>query len=167
MSATEQIIPDFYAINRFIRNRVGPCQHENLLIVWYSSNENRYAERVEMNKADHGYCIGCGMRIPAPPVALPWPGPKEWKPLAKPLIKDRQKRWARYLFSLAKRRGEIVKTPCEVCGDPKSEAHHPDYSRPLYVIWLCKPHHQRADEYRRMGEKIKRLEKLISLGVGA
>lgn len=31
--------------------------------------------------------------------------------------------------------------PCEVCGDPKSDAHHEDYSKPLEVIWLCRKHH--------------------------
>jgi hypothetical protein len=36
--------------------------------------------------------------------------------------------------------GLIVKTLCVICGG-KSEAHHPDYSRPLDVVWLCRPHH--------------------------
>jgi hypothetical protein len=31
--------------------------------------------------------------------------------------------------------------PCEVCGDPAAEKHHPDYDRPLLVRWLCKVHH--------------------------
>jgi len=38
-------------------------------------------------------------------------------------------------------RGKIQKEPCEVCGDPKSEAHHDDYSKPLEVRWLCRKHH--------------------------
>lgn len=37
--------------------------------------------------------------------------------------------------------GKLVKTPCEVCGEEKVEGHHPDYSRPLDVVWLCKQHH--------------------------
>jgi len=38
--------------------------------------------------------------------------------------------------------GVLTKQPCSVCGSPKSEAHHPDYRRPLDVIWLCCSHHR-------------------------
>jgi hypothetical protein len=37
--------------------------------------------------------------------------------------------------------GKVLKTPCHVCGSEKVEGHHPDYSRPLDVVWLCKEHH--------------------------
>jgi hypothetical protein len=42
------------------------------------------------------------------------------------------------------RAGKISKKPCEVCGEPKSQAHHYDYSRPLDVVWLCPKHHAEA-----------------------
>jgi hypothetical protein len=41
----------------------------------------------------------------------------------------------------AMKTGKLVRQPCFVCGDQQSETHHPDYSRPLDVVWLCKPHH--------------------------
>jgi len=34
----------------------------------------------------------------------------------------------------------LVPEPCEVCGD-KAERHHPDYTQPLLVKWLCRRHH--------------------------
>jgi len=42
-------------------------------------------------------------------------------------------------------------THCENCGQmPKRiEKHHPDYSQPLSVMWLCKPCHSVADRIRR------------------
>jgi hypothetical protein len=41
-------------------------------------------------------------------------------------------------------------TLCEGCGLPQRlEKHHPDYSRPLLVVWLCKPCHAIADKIRR------------------
>ncbi len=42
---------------------------------------------------------------------------------------------------LALRRGLLVRQPCVECGDDKSHAHHPDYRKPLDVIWLCLEHH--------------------------
>jgi hypothetical protein len=47
------------------------------------------------------------------------------------------------------RAGSLVRQPCEVCGSPDVEGHHDDYSRPLLVRWLCKPHHLAAHGGRR------------------
>src|ERR1017187_6135005 len=37
--------------------------------------------------------------------------------------------------------GKLVKPLACACGNPKIEAHHPDYSKPLDVEWLCHPCH--------------------------
>ena len=42
--------------------------------------------------------------------------------------------------SYALRTGRLFKKPCP-CGETKVEGHHPDYSKPLEVIWLCKKCH--------------------------
>lgn len=39
-------------------------------------------------------------------------------------------------------RGKIARGSCEVCGATPAEAHHDDYSKPLDVRWLCRPHHR-------------------------
>ena len=49
---------------------------------------------------------------------------------------------ARTAVGNALRDGHLIKKPCEVCGDPKSQAHHEDYSKPLEVSWLCFRHHR-------------------------
>ena len=41
-------------------------------------------------------------------------------------------------------RGKLERCPCEMCGERKSEAHHPDYSKPLEVQHLCRSHHIEA-----------------------
>lgn len=54
---------------------------------------------------------------------------------------DKNKKNATTKVEKALKKGIIVKTPCIICGNEKSEGHHPDYSKPLEVIWLCKKHH--------------------------
>lgn len=41
----------------------------------------------------------------------------------------------------ALKHGDLIKTPCEVCGHPIVDAHHDDYHAPLAVRWLCRRHH--------------------------
>jgi len=41
----------------------------------------------------------------------------------------------------AVRDGRLHRQPCAVCGESHVEGHHPDYSRPLDVVWLCVKHH--------------------------
>lgn len=48
---------------------------------------------------------------------------------------------AHSLTGNAVRDGRLIQGVCVICGDPKTEAHHEDYSKPLDVIWLCREHH--------------------------
>lgn len=54
--------------------------------------------------------------------------------------KLRNKQNARSLLNWYLKKGKISKVQC-YCGNKKTEAHHPDYSKPLEVIWLCRKHH--------------------------
>jgi len=55
---------------------------------------------------------------------------------------------ASYMVGNAIRDGKLIRQPCLVCGG-KSEAHHPDYSHPLDVVWLCPSHHKAAHAIAR------------------
>lgn len=67
---------------------------------------------------------------------------RENRPKHKNLPEDQRiKANARSYLNVYIRRGIIKKMPCEKCGNPKAEAHHEDYSKPLAVIWLCREHH--------------------------
>lgn len=48
---------------------------------------------------------------------------------------------ARSLVAGKIKRGEIVRQPCEKCGE-KAQAHHEDYYKPLEIMWLCPVHHK-------------------------
>lgn len=56
-------------------------------------------------------------------------------------LRNPEKAVARAAISNAIRDGRLQRKPCEVCGDVKSEGHHPDYFKPLDVMWLCRKHH--------------------------
>ena len=51
------------------------------------------------------------------------------------------KRRAHKILRRAVLSGKVQKQPCQVCGELEVEGHHPDYSKPLEVIWLCVYHH--------------------------
>lgn len=53
-----------------------------------------------------------------------------------------ERRKASHIVSNAVRDGRLKKLPCMCCGDANVEGHHPDYSRPLDVVWLCVKHHK-------------------------
>ena len=57
---------------------------------------------------------------------------------------------AKAIVGYAVRRGILERKPCERCGNQKAEAHHPDYSKPLDVIWLC--HKCHCKEHARLRE---------------
>lgn len=49
---------------------------------------------------------------------------------------------ARRKASYAIETGVLWREPCAYCGsDMNVDAHHPDYAKPLDVVWLCRPCH--------------------------
>jgi hypothetical protein len=54
------------------------------------------------------------------------------------------------------KKGLIKKQPCVVCNSIKSEAHHPNYSKPLEVIWFCLKHHR--EEHKRINNLITKIK---------
>jgi uncharacterized OB-fold protein len=64
--------------------------------------------------------------------------------------KDRVKASARWAIQNAVARGKVMRQPCEQCGNPRTDAHHPDYTKPLDVVWLCRQHHM--DTHRIVGD---------------
>lgn len=55
---------------------------------------------------------------------------------------DSLKKRAQNVVNNEVRRGRLERQPCEVCGNPRSHAHHDDYSQPLMIRWLCHTHHE-------------------------
>ncbi len=39
--------------------------------------------------------------------------------------------------------GRLKRQPCEECAEPKTHAHHSDYTKPLEITWLCATCHRR------------------------
>lgn len=68
-------------------------------------------------------------------------------------LKNPEKRIAHHAVRNAIYHGLLIKRPCEQCGNPKSQGHHPDYSKPLEVIWLCAQCH--ALEHKLEREKAR------------
>lgn len=72
--------------------------------------------------------------------------PEKVKEYAKKAYAERKENmYARYAINEMVRRGAInKKSKCEHCHSAERlDAHHPDYSKPLEVIWLCRPCHMK------------------------
>lgn len=73
-------------------------------------------------------------------------------------LKYRQKHREKYLahraIENAVHYGSIQRQPCEVCGNPKSEGHHADYSQKFAVRWLCYTHHRAVHAHLQIGQVV-------------
>ena len=61
--------------------------------------------------------------------------------------KVKRNAWSQVARAIKK--GSLIKPEaCSSCGgsEPRIEAHHEDYNKPLEVIWLCSPCHNKADK---------------------
>lgn len=66
--------------------------------------------------------------------------------------RNKHKKSANGKVRTAIKRGILKTMPCIQCGE-KAEAHHPDYAKPLDVVWLCSSHH--AELHRIERNKIR------------
>lgn len=66
---------------------------------------------------------------------------------------NRVRRKAWIAVGNAIRDGILIKQPCHICGELEVEGHHPDYSAPLDVVWLCTKHHAQLHEEHRERER--------------
>jgi hypothetical protein len=53
-----------------------------------------------------------------------------------------EKHRARGLIGMKILRGTLKREPCVLCGKEKAQAHHPNYSFPTYIVFLCTSHHK-------------------------
>lgn len=67
------------------------------------------------------------------------------------------KHYARTKLWKAVKSGVVLKLPCCECGNIISEAHHPNYSKPLEVLWLCKKHHSLLHRDIKASDTIRKL----------
>lgn len=58
---------------------------------------------------------------------------------------------AETMVNNAIRDGKLLREKCRICGE-KAHAHHPDYSKPFYVVWLCSKHHKAEHDLIDLGK---------------
>ena len=103
-------------------NRAANDDHYRAFDRARSQNPDRVAARLVYQKTD-------AYRVSHKKAGIKWDA-------ANPVRKR-----AQFAVNNALRDGRIKKQPCQCCGSETVEGHHPDYSRPLDVVWLCAAHH--------------------------
>lgn len=74
--------------------------------------------------------------------------------IEKWILQFPERKRAQYLLGNALRDGRAIQWPiCEMEGcERRPEAHHPDYSAPLAVTWLCPSHHKKLHAEHRKND---------------
>lgn len=72
---------------------------------------------------------------------------REWRKTHRLTGEARRRSNVRSHANVYLNRGKITQTPCVMCRSKKSQMHHPDYSKPTFVIWLCRPCHLALHRY--------------------
>lgn len=84
---------------------------------------------VKPRRMNHKYCLGCFAAYT-----------REWRKTYRLSDAAKLKKKARTYANIYLKRGKIKKEACKICGD-KAQMHHPDYGKPLEIMWLCRKHH--------------------------
>lgn len=130
----EKSIEDFYEHPRMTDGHLGKCKDCAKLDMRVDRATKPRVREYDRARANLPHRIALRKRVT-----------KEWR------AKYPERAKAHQTSSNAIRDGKLSKaTLCEGCGLSKRlEKHHPDYSKPLLVVWLCKPCHTIADKIRR------------------
>lgn len=100
----------------------------------------------KMHRQAPAICVHCGKRFTSNKRHTRWCQSCR----SNGVFQGRQKKQiARAIANVAVKRGKLPKQPCRDCGAPKAEKHHPDYAKPLEVIWLCRDCHMAEHERER------------------
>lgn len=64
-----------------------------------------------------------------------------WRITHRLTAEQRKKMNCRSYANVYLKRGLLIKDTCKYCNSTHTQMHHPDYSQPLYVVWLCRTCH--------------------------
>lgn len=80
---------------------------------------------------------------------------RNYREINREKVRERNRDWQRRnskkikvhrIMWSAIKASKLMKGVCEVCGSDIVHGHHPDYDKPLDVIWLCPEHHRQWHE---------------------
>lgn len=106
------------------RNRLEKIEYYRAYDRQRSSRPDRVAAREAYAQTSEGRIAGAAAK-------------KRWA------VANAIRRQAHGKLRAAIKSGKVRPEPCFICG-AKAEAHHPEYSMPLVVTWLCPKHHKEA-----------------------
>ncbi len=67
-------------------------------------------------------------------------------------VRCKARNWA----SRQRKIGNIIRKPCVICGNIKTDAHHENYNFPFWILWICTYHHI---WYHSMRKELNRVDK--------
>ena len=131
---------EYYAHKKMADGHLNKCKScVRSRVAIYTENNAEYCKQYDKQRANLPHRVAARKAY-----AKTEAGKLAIKKAGQKYIKNYPLRRAAHIITgNAIRDGRLKKEPCFICGG-KSEAHHPDYSRPLDVVWLCVLHHKQA-----------------------
>ena len=108
-----------------------------------------------INLRDARYCLACHRAYM-----------REWRKSHPLTDEQRKKDNARAYARVYQKRGHLKPESCAECGGEKAQKHHPDYSRPTFVVWLCRPCHMQIHKEERQKNVKLMLERIRNTVMG-
>ena len=129
-------LSEYYASKNMADGHSGKCKR--CTIAYMAANVARKKTDPEWLVLRRKQARESKRRRPFPPNGT---GPRKYK--------DPAKQKAKSIFDYNVKIKNILKLPCQICGNNNSHGHHEDYSKPLEVVWLCAKHHSERHVYLR------------------
>jgi len=115
------------------------CKQEKPLTAFFKSKRDGYRSRCkECHKADCAEYAKTGYYNRYNKTQKNLDKVKERRDRPEARIKNLARWYAKRMVA----KGVIEKQACALCGAPEAQKHHPDYDKPLLIVWLCRDCHR-------------------------
>lgn len=130
---------------------------------WTADNPHLTTQRYTLTNTLMKLCYKCHERPRTAKYCNPCSAEyaRKWR-ATHPLNEEQKRKDAcRSYANVYLKRGKLSREPCRQCGSHDSQMHHPDYTQPLNVEWLCRKCHLAHHRSEKAGLTYQRVSLIL------